>query len=201
MCECLQARVHIDYHIDVHRHFYSVPYILIGQSVDVRLTQRTVEVLREGERVTSHVRSLVRGSFTTLPEHRPPDHDFRVRASTTRLLASADKIGPAARQMFSQVMAGRAHEEQGYRACLGLLNLGRKHGAQALEAACLEAIEREAVGYRNVAAIITEMQAAIENVPAQPVSHANIRGPKYYQQTPDATERKDPCCSIRPSVN
>src|SRR5437867_4997198 len=63
------ARVNIDYHIEVERHFYSVPYALVHQEMDVHLTADTVEILHRGVRVASHVRSWEPGKATTLAEH------------------------------------------------------------------------------------------------------------------------------------
>src|SRR3954454_15766651 len=60
------ARVNIDYHIEVEGHFYSVPYALVHQKVDVHLTGETLEVIHRGVRVSSHLRSYVAGKATTL---------------------------------------------------------------------------------------------------------------------------------------
>jgi transposase len=200
MAQWVRARVHIDYHIDVCRHFYSVPYALIGQNVEGRLTEHTLEVFAGGQRVTSHLRSFVRGGFTTLPEHRPPHHAFLARTDTVWLLASAEKIGPSTHQMFTRIFGQRAHEEEGYRACLGLLRLGNQHGSGPLEAACREALERGNLGYRAVQAILaTETTAAQADLPA-PVVHENIRGAAYYQPVPE-TQRETPCCSTPLSIN
>jgi transposase len=68
------ARVNIDYHIEVERHYYSVPYALVHQNVDARLTADTLEILHRGVRVASHVRSYEAGKATTLAEHRPKAH-------------------------------------------------------------------------------------------------------------------------------
>src|SRR5207253_9834452 len=65
------ARVNIDYHIEVERHFYSVPYALVHQQLDVHLAGDTVEILHRGVRVASHVRSYEQGKATTLSEHCP----------------------------------------------------------------------------------------------------------------------------------
>ena len=83
-CEWKQPRVNIDYHVEVDRHYYSVPNALVGELVDARFTASTVELLHHGKRVASHARSFVPAKHTTNPEHMPetrrvdaePDHDL-----------------------------------------------------------------------------------------------------------------------------
>jgi transposase len=64
--EWKRARVNIDYHVEVDRHYYSVPYTLVKQQLDVRLTSQVVEVLFKGKRVASHRRSHLQGRHTTV---------------------------------------------------------------------------------------------------------------------------------------
>ena len=65
------ARVHVDYHIEIDRHYYSVPYTLLHRQVDARFTAMTVEIFHRGERVATHARSYKAGYHTTLNTHRP----------------------------------------------------------------------------------------------------------------------------------
>ncbi|HET90758.1 MAG TPA: IS21 family transposase, partial [Chloroflexi bacterium] len=125
--EWKKARVSIDYHVEVDRHWYSVPYTLIRQQVEVCLSARTVEILHRGRRVASHPRSFARGRHTTVPEHMPRHHREYVQWSPQRLVRWAQQTGPACAQLVEQVLASRAHPVQGYRACLGILRLGRQH--------------------------------------------------------------------------
>lgn len=89
------ARVHIDYHVAVDGHYYSAPYTLIGQQLDVRLTAHTVEVFRRGQRVAAHTRSHDKGRHTTLPEHMPAAHREYAHWTPARLIAWASKTGVA----------------------------------------------------------------------------------------------------------
>src|SRR6185312_11655437 len=59
-------RVGIDYHVDVERHYYSVPYRFAKEAVEVRLTARTVEVFAKGERIAAHLHSNGNGRHTTV---------------------------------------------------------------------------------------------------------------------------------------
>ena len=80
------ARVNIDYHIEVDRHYYSVPYQLIHERLDVRLTATTLEVFFKGRRVASHRRSYITGRHTTLPEHMPKAHQKYLEWTPSRLI-------------------------------------------------------------------------------------------------------------------
>ncbi|MCY0900273.1 MAG: IS21 family transposase, partial [Firmicutes bacterium] len=72
-----RARVHPDYHVQVDYRYYSVPYHLVGELVEVRTTAHTVEIFHQGERVASHPRAARKGQAVTAPEHRPRHHRDR----------------------------------------------------------------------------------------------------------------------------
>ena len=179
-----KARVHIDYHVQVEQHFYSVPYRLIGQQVQVRLTHQTVEFFHRNARVASHVRSLSKGGFTTLPEHMPSNHREWEECNPERISQGAEKAGPATAEFCRQVMASRPHPYQGYRSCLGILRLGQEVGAERLEAACARALSARAFTYKSVQSILRyrlDGQAPLQSAePAPPIQHPNIRGAGYY---------------------
>jgi transposase len=69
--EWKRCRAGLDYHVEVHGHWYSVPYRLIREVVEARITDRTVEVFHHGLRVAVHVRSPMRHRHTTVPDHMP----------------------------------------------------------------------------------------------------------------------------------
>jgi transposase len=81
-----KAKVNIDYHVSVENHLYSVPYTLIHQQLDVRLTARTVELFLGGKRVAAHLRSYQPGLPTTLDEHRPKAHQAHLRQFESTVL-------------------------------------------------------------------------------------------------------------------
>ncbi|MEK6768893.1 MAG: IS21 family transposase [Gemmatimonadota bacterium] len=179
-----KARVNIDYHITVEGHGYSVPYTLVRQEVDVRLTSTTVEILHRGRRVAGHVRSAVRGRFTTDPGHRPKAHQRHLEWTPSRLIHWGASIGTATGHLVQQILDGYPHPEQGYRACLGLFSLGKRYGAARLEAACARALATSTPRYRSVKSILV---AGLDRLPADepvalvlPLEHAHVRGPAYY---------------------
>jgi transposase len=179
------ARVHIDYHVEADGHYYSVPYTLVKQRVEVRLTATTVEVLHRGQRVASHLRSSARGRHTTLPEHMPKAHAAHAEWTPERLVRWAAECGPAAAALVETILTTRRHPEQGFRACLGVMRLGKEYGAERLEAACARALAIAAPSFRSVHSILRH---GLDRRPAPgedatgslPTAHENIRGADYY---------------------
>lgn len=180
--EWRKATVGIDYHIDVEHHFYSVPYRLTGERVEVRLTARTLEVVFRGKRVASHLRSYQKGVSTTDDAHRPASHRAHLEWTPSRIVGWAEKTGPATAELASEIMRSRPHPEQGYRSCLGIIRLGDKYGAERVEGAARRALELGTISYRSMKSILA---AGLDRVEAEGArsplpQHANLRGPGYY---------------------
>ena len=184
--EWKKATVNIDYHIELHRHYYSVPYQLVRQKVDVRWTNRTVECFHNGRRVSSHLRSDRAGHHTTITEHMPKAHQQYAEWTPERLVLWANKSGEATRGVVEQIMASRSHPQQGFRSTLGIMRLGKRYDFDRLEAACRRALAINALSYRSIASILKhglDKQPKPQQRPQLPaIEHANVRGAQYYQQ-------------------
>jgi transposase len=176
------ATVNLDYHIEVDRHYYSVPYRLLRQKVDVRVTATTVEAFLKGERVAAHARSRDKHTHTTMPGHMPPEHRRYTEWSPSRFIAWAEKTGPATKTVIERILGSRMLVEYGYRGCLGVQRLGKTVGPQRLEAACLRAIQFHSLSYRAVRSILERgLDRQVDVPPAIPLPiHANIRGKDVY---------------------
>jgi transposase len=177
--------VNIDYHVEVGRHYYSVPYQLARQRCEVRLTATTVEVLLRGRRVASHCRSQVRGGHTTLAEHMPESHRRHLEWTPGRIVRWAQTSGPHTAAMVDEILRSRPHPEQGFRSCLGILRLGKRYGDDRLEAACTRAVAIRAFSYRSVESIL---RSGLDRQPlttrvltTTSPAHDNVRGATYYQ--------------------
>lgn len=177
------VKVHIDYHVEIDGHRYSVPHALVGQSLDARITARAVEVLARGNRVASHVRSTRRGEFSTVTEHMPAAHRAHLEWTPQRLIDWGCRIGLATGELIARLLARHKHPEHGYRACLGLLGLAKRYGGARLEAACQLALSLGACQYRHVRDILVNNRDRVDPTNAEWTSpdHANVRGPGYYQ--------------------
>jgi transposase len=194
------CRVNIDYHVEVDHNWYSVPYQLIHTRVEARLTATTLEVFLTGRRVASHARRAGRGHYATDVAHMPRAHRAHAEWTPSRLIAWAEQTGPAAGRLAAGILERRPHPEQGYRACLGLMRLGRVHGHARLDAACARAERLRSYSYRTVERILTHQQDRLpldEPAPARPViTHENVRGAAYYEElyadAPDDRETPRP---------
>jgi transposase len=177
-------RVNIDYHVEVDGNYYSVPHQLMRERVEARATAMTIEVIFRSRRVASHRRVHGRGHFVTVHEHMPASHRAHLEWTPSRLISWAGKAGPSAAQLVTRVLESRPHPEQGYRACLGLMRLGKTYGLDRLEAASRRALRLESYSYRTVKNILsagTDRLPLEEEPPApSPHFHENVRGPEYY---------------------
>jgi transposase len=187
-----QCRVNIDYHVEVDHHPYSVPYQLIHEEVEARYTASIVEVYYKGRRVASHPRRFDHQP-ATLAEHMPSSHRAHAEWTPSRLIHWAEKSGPATGRLVAGILERRPHPEQGYRACLGLMRLGRHYGDERLEAASARAERLRSYSYRTVKNILASAQDRLpfEDEPPAPdptPSHGNIRGADYY-----AAEEENKC--------
>ena len=176
--------VHIDYHVEVEGHRYSVSHSLVGLRLEARITDALVEVLHRGERVACHARSSRRGGFTTLDEHMPASHRAHKEWTPERLIHWGGDIGVATGRFVTQLLQRFRHPEHGYRSCLGLLSLAKRYGPQRVEAACTLALELGAGQYRHVRDILANGRDLIERPAPAPEwvspEHDNLRGASYF---------------------
>lgn len=181
--EIKTAKVNIDYHIQFEKHFYSVPYRLIHQKVEVRASERIIEVYHKGKPVAFHPRSLQMGRFSTLREHMPDNHKFMEDMSAERLIQWAEAIGPQTSIMIKAALASKSVPQQAYRTCLGIIRLGKKYPYPLLEQACQSAFEANVFSYKAVKQELDLLQKQAETaLPESLPTHENIRGAEYYQE-------------------
>ena len=184
LAEWRVRRVSLDYHVEVEKHYYSLPHRFVRAEVEVRFTARTVEVFHKGERIAAHQRMSGNHKHTTVPEHMASSHRRYAGWTIARIRQDAAAIGPATSALCDLILDERPHPEQGFRACLGILRLEKTYGAQRLEAACRRGISIGAASYRSIASILkTGLDKAFlpeTNPEADPIQHGNIRGRGYY---------------------
>jgi transposase len=192
--EWRKVRVNIDYHVQIHLHYYSVPHPLCRAELDARVSATTVELFHRGKRVAAHARSHRGGGYTTNPDHMPAHHRAHLEWSPSRLIAWARTVGPQTAQFVQRLLDSRPHPEQGYRSCLGLMKLARTHPSPRLEAACHRALAIGSLTFRSVKSIL---DAGLDQLPVQteiplrlPHQHPHLRGPDYYRSH-TATQETD----------
>jgi transposase len=178
------ARVGIDYHVEIVEHYYSVPFKFARQQVDVRFTAITVEIFHRGSRIAAHARSSLKHKHTTIDAHMTPAHQQVGGWDSKRLLDWAQKIGPHTHATVENMLGSRRHPQQSYRACLGVLRMGKDYSNSRLEAACSRALAINAANYRSVSSILKnglDKQSQIEATQTTlPLTHSEVRGPEYY---------------------
>jgi len=178
------VKAHIDYHVELDGHRYSVPHALVGQVLQARLTRHGVELLLRGQRVAAHARSERRGGYTTVEAHMPAAHRAHMEWTPQRLIEWGQQIGVACGELITRLLQTYKHPEHGYRSCLGLLSLSRRYGRERLEAACERALALGTVRYGHVRDLLANNRDRVASDAATEwtsPAHANVRGPDYYQ--------------------
>jgi transposase len=185
MSQWSYARVNIDYHIAFDANFYSVPYTLVQERVEVRAAPTTIEIFHKGQRVASHVRGHGREQVFTQREHRPKSHQAHLEWTPSRMVHWAEQIGPHTAKLFERILAEKPHPEMGYRSCLGIIRLAEEYSSTRMEAAADRAIRTGACRYKSVKSILKnslDLQPLPEPAPLPlPPSHDNIRGAEYFE--------------------
>jgi len=178
------VKAHIDYHVEVDLHRYSVPHPLVGLELEARITDALLEVLHRGQLVACHARSDRRGGFTTLDEHMPAAHRAHKQWTPERLIHWGGSIGVNTAIFVTQLLQRFRHPEHGYRSCLGLLSLAKRYGPQRVEAACTLALELGAGHYRHVRDILNNGRDLVARAAPEPEwvapVHDNVRGAANY---------------------
>jgi len=147
------------------------------------LTLGTVEAFFRGHRVASHARAHGRGRFVTLDEHMPEAHRKQRDRTPSRLIAQAESIGPETGLLVQAILRDRPHPEQSYRACLGVIRLGRHYPPERIEAAAKRANRSRVRSYKRLKSIL---EHGLDRVPLEPrpgtpsAAHPNVRGPHYF---------------------
>jgi len=181
--EWKQCRVGLDYHVDIGRHYYSVPHQLLRQKLWARITARTVEIFHNGQRVAAHARTSGNRQHSTCRDHMPPNHRFRADWTPERIRRQAARIGPNTQAFVEVVMRERRHPEQGFRTCLGVIRLGKTFGHERLEAACERALLINARSYSSLHSILKnglDRKPRTRPTDEPAITHPNIRGADYF---------------------
>lgn len=191
MADWKTVRASIDYHVEIDRHYYSVPYLLAGQQLEARFTGTTIEIFDAGKRIASHLRSSAAYRHTTIHAHMPKSHQAHLEWTPSRLIHWAATVGTATAEVVRTILESKPHPEMGYRACLGIMRLAKTYSNQRLEAASRRALQLQACSYTSLRSMLKkalDQQITMDIEPERPgPKHENLRGPDYY----------DPAASIQ----
>jgi transposase len=176
------ARVHQDHHLEVGRAYYSVHYTLVGQRVDVRLTAHTVEVFQRGASIATHPRAVRRYQRLTLEAHRPPEHRAYLALGIDTLLARAERVGAATREILERQLRHKRHPGEVIREALGVLRLAQDFSPAQLEQTAGLALELGLHSYRALHDLIKRPAGSTHPQARSRLGlHPNVRGADYFQ--------------------
>ena len=146
-------RVNIDYHVELERHYYSVPYQLIGQQVDARWTATTLESSWRSARGQSCAQTVPYVA-TTQDAHRPKSHRAHLEWTPSRIIEWAATTGPATAKLVETILASKPHPEAGYRSCLGVIRLGKTTRCSVWKPPPVRALHLHACSYPSIKSIL-----------------------------------------------
>ena len=195
------VRASIDYHVEIDRHYYSVPYQLAGQQLEARFTATTVEIFDAGKRIAMHARSSAPYRHTTNSAHMPKSHQAHLEWTPSRLIHWAATVGTATAEVVRTILESKPHPEMGYRACLGIMRLGKAYSNPRLEAASQRALQLQACSYTSLRSMLKrslDQQTSMDIEPSRPgPAHENLRGAGYYDSAAtilQTTHERRPGC-------
>ena len=184
-----QATVRNDYLVSDGQNKYSVPFDLIGEQVQIRLTKNTVEVFFKGDRVASHQRLA---GFQTQPvvkpEHMPEKHRMYLRYNADDFRAWAKTVGDSTETVMDHFLKSGNSPEQGYKNCVTLMKFGEKNGKEKLEYACERMLELSSVpSIRTIAVILKNGKEPERKTtsPADSEKYGITRGAAYFKKGGD----------------
>lgn len=177
------VKVNIDYHVQYQQHHYSVPHQYVGETLELHASDHLVSLYFRQQLITSHPR-LHQPGTTTKAAHMPPRHHKQQQWTPDRLRHWAQSIGPQTLLWVSGQLSRKAHPEQAYRICLGLLSLSRQYPEERLEAACCIANQEALHRLKQIRSVLStgrdRLSPQAELATELPQHHGNIRGPKHF---------------------
>lgn len=173
------ATVQLSYHVAFEGMFYSVPFTCLRKKADIAATATALAIAVDGERVATHPRLHgAKGQYSTNPEHMPDAHRDYAEWNGDRFRRWAAEKGAPVAAAVDAMLRSRTVEQQAYRTCRALLDLGRRHGDDVLEEACSKALGYSRnPSYKTVKTIAAKLAS---DKPGEPDGHAYLRGSEYY---------------------
>lgn len=182
------ATVQFNYHISVDGMLYSVPYGYIKKKVDVRVTDTTIEIFYNHDRIASHRRLKGRpGQYSTITGHMPEDHQRYLEWNGDRFRKWAERIGINTYTAVNAILTSKRVEQQTYRSCMGLLRLAERYSEELLEAACRRALSyTSSPSYKSIKNILVTGTEKLKDESSVKETthkaHGITRGASYYRR-------------------
>lgn len=184
-----ERKVGINFHVNYEKNFYSCPYQYVGKSVDLRVTDSTVEIFCKSSRVTTHNRfpSFMNNQYSTHTEDMPENFK-KMQWDEERIMKWASKIGNNTLEVIKRIFSSVKIKEQGYNPSLSVLRLSKDYSDVRLETACEIALTHVRIPrYHHLKAILAANQDLFYlDSKKQQTERSNtentgyIRGAEYY---------------------
>ena len=171
-------------YLGVDRHYYSVPYLYIGQKAKVIYTRNMVSIYIEGKKVAQHVR-VYRHGYSTCKEHLCSTHQHYIDRSPQYYREKALRYTEHVQQLIDYIFMQQKYPEQLYKTCEGIFALARNTNESRFDKACKLALEHQHYSYKFLLNILEnnmvnlDHHSSEEDMPLP--KHTNIRGNQYYQ--------------------
>ena len=180
-----KVKVNVDYHIEVKKHYYSVPYGLLKRQIEAHVSEKMVKLYYQNQCVAQHLRSERLGGYSTQVEHMPKAHQEYAKWSPERLKQWANKLGENVLQWVEYKLDSKANPQQSYKVCFGLLSLNKTYPKERLNAACQRALDTGGYRLENIKIILKKNLDQEVHEPEQAclltgLKHDNVRGQGYY---------------------
>ena len=171
-------------YLSENKHYYSVPYKLIGSKVKVIYTRSMVYIFSKGKQVAVHIRSYKKGGYTTEKDHLCSQHQHYRDRSPQYYLRQAEKRSEVLGKLISLIFSQNRYPEQLYKTCDGLFGLLRKTEPEHFDKACQMAIDYQNYTYTFIKNILENKMTEPQDIlPDKPLpKHGNLRGKEHYQQ-------------------
>jgi transposase len=167
------------------KHYYSVPYVHIGKKIKILYCKSEIEVYHRYVLIATHQRDKAPYKYSTVTDHMASAHKYLTEWNPERFISWASKIDESVREFIVKVLESKAHPEQAYKTCQGVLNYERRVGRERLISACKRAMYYENYNYRIIKNILEKRLDLLYEEVKEPSSgipkHENIRGEDYYQ--------------------
>ncbi|MDR0286233.1 MAG: IS21 family transposase [Clostridiales bacterium] len=164
-------------------HYYSVPYVYIGEKAQVIYTRTLVKIFCRNSLVATHERTVGFG-YTTVSEHLCSTHRFYRERNPEYYIQAAGKKSSILKELVTVIFSHpKRPPELSYKTCDGLLSLSRKSDPVRFEKACKIAMDTQKYSYRFVQSLLEGKSLLMEKQENyKPLPQTKIvRGKHYYK--------------------
>lgn len=179
------ATVNIDYHVELLKCFYSVPYKYLKEKVELKYSTTLIEIYHKSKLIATHPRLYNVNDTSTLKEHMPLNHQFQnEKMNPQRLLNWATSIGNNAKEFTQNRLDTADYPMNAYKSIIAILSLSKIYGKAELDLALAYAMSINATSVKSINSILTKklyMQPVNNTTNPTLNNHKNIRGKDYYK--------------------